>query len=487
MLTLLKKEFNKTYTENGAVTHQTTMSDCLDFFASAGALRQSSPDEITMRFMRAYAEDSDMAMKILFYTRDVRGGLGERRTFRAIMRWLCENHPQSVQKNMKYIAEFGRYDDLLCLMDMGFKKKVIEMVKEQLAEDVLNMSRGESISLMAKWLPSINASSDETVKQAKVIAKALGMNYGDYRKLLSRLRNHLRIIENNLRTRDYTFDYSKQPSKAMFKYRGAFYRNDRERYTDFLGKVTRGEAKLNTGNVMPYEIIAPVVGGAYNKSTYDVDSLDVTWKNLEDFTDGRNAIAVVDGSGSMYCGGNPMPASVALSLGLYFAERNTGAFKDHFITFSHTPRLVEVKGKNIVEKIKYAMSFNEVADTNIEAVFKLILKTAVLNGVKQAELPETIYIISDMEFNHCASGADITNFQNAKKLFEKYGYKLPQVVFWNVNSRNIHQPVTMNEQGVVLVSGCTPRIFSQIAAGNFSPYEFMLDVINSERYADIAA
>ena len=487
MLTLLKKEFNKTYTENGAVTHQTTMSDCLDFFASAGALRQSSPDEITMRFMRAYAEDSDMAMKILFYTRDVRGGLGERRTFRAIMRWLCENHPQSVQKNMKYIAEFGRCDDLLCLMDMGFKKEVIEIVKEQLAEDVLNMTRGESISLMAKWLPSINASSDETVKQAKVIAKALGMSFGDYRKVLSRLRNHLRIIENNLRTRDYTFDYSKQPSKAMFKYRGAFYRNDRERYTDFLGKVTRGEAKLNTGNVMPYEIIAPVVSGRYNKEIHDTGTLNATWMHLEDFTDGRNAIAVVDGSGSMYCGGNPMPASVALSLGLYFAERNTGAFKDHFITFSHTPRLVEVKGKNIVEKIKYAMSFNEVADTNIEAVFKLILKTAVLNGVKQAELPETIYIISDMEFNHCASGADITNFQNAKKLFEKYGYKLPQVVFWNVNSRNIYQPVTMNEQGVVLVSGCTPRIFSQIAAGNFSPYEFMLDVINSERYADIAA
>lgn len=487
MLTLLKNEFNKTYTENGAVTHQTTMSDCLDFFASAGALRQSSPDEIAMRFMRAYAENSDMAMKILFYTRDVRGGLGERRTFRAIMRWLCENHPQSVQKNMKYIAEFGRYDDLLCLMDMGFKKEVIEIIKEQLAEDILNMSKGESISLMAKWLPSINASKDETVKQAKVIAKALGMSFGDYRKVLSRLRNHLRIIENNLRTRDYTFDYSKQPSKAMFKYRGAFYRNDRERYTDFLGKVTRGEAKLNTGNVMPYEIIAPVVSCRYNKEIHDTVALNATWLNLEDFTDGRNAIAVVDGSGSMYCGGNPMPASVALSLGLYFAERNTGAFKDHFITFSHTPRLVEVKGKNIVEKIKYAMSFNEVADTNIEAVFKLILKTAVLNGVKQAELPETIYIISDMEFNHCARGADITNFQNAKKLFEKYGYKLPQVVFWNVNSRNIHQPVTMNEQGVVLVSGCTPRIFSQIAAGNFSPYEFMLDVINSERYADIAA
>jgi len=487
MLTLLKNEFNKTYTENGAVTHQTTMSDCLDFFASAGALRQSSPDEIILRFMRAYAEDGDMAMKILFYARDVRGGLGERRTFKTIIRWLAENHPESVEKNMKYIAEFGRYDDLLVLLDTKFKGQVIEIIKEQLAEDILNMNKREGISLMAKWLPSINASSEETVKQAKKIAKALGMNYEDYRKVLTRLRKYLRIIENNLRTRDYTFDYSKQPSKAMFKYRSAFFRNDRERYEDFLAKVSRGETKLNTGNVMPYEIIAPVVSGRYNKKIHDTSALNATWMHLEDFTDGRNAIAVVDGSGSMYCGGNPMPASVALSLGLYFAERNTGVFKDHFITFSHSPRLVEVKGKNIVEKVQYAMSFNEVDDTNIEAVFKLILKTAVLNGAKQAELPETIYIISDMEFNHCTSGADMTNFENAKRLFEKYGYKLPQVVFWNVNSRNIHQPVTMNEQGVILVSGCTPRIFSQIAAGNFSPYEFMLDVINSERYAVIAA
>lgn len=485
MLTLLKNEFNKTYTENGAVTHQTTESDCLDFFASAGALRQSSPDEIVLRFMRAYAEDADVAMKILFFARDIRGGLGERKVFRTIVKWICENHPESIEKNIKYIAEFGRYDDLLVLLDTQFKSHVIELIKEQLAEDILNMSKGESISLLAKWLPSINASSDETVKQAKKIARVLGMNFGDYRKMLSRLRNHLRIIENNLREKDYSFDYSKQPSKAMFKYRSAFYRNDLERYRQFLDKVERGEAKLNTGNVMPYEIIAPAVLG--NKATIDVGSLNATWNHLEDFTDGRNAIAVIDGSGSMYCGGNPMPATVALSLGLYFAERNKGVFKDHFITFSNRPKLVEVKGKNIVEKVKYAMSFNEVADTNIEAVFELILKTAVKNKVKQEELPETIYIISDMEFNHCTRGADITNFENVKRRFEAYGYKLPQIVFWNVQSRNRQQPVTKNEQGAVLVSGCTPRLFSQIASGNYSPYQFMMDIISSERYAVIAA
>lgn len=485
MLTLLKNEFNKTYTENGAVTHQTTESDCLDFFASAGALRQSSPDEIVLRFMRAYAEDPDVAMKILFFARDIRGGLGERKIFREVLRWLADEHPESIEKNIKYIAEFGRYDDLLVLLDTKFKANVIETVKAQLAEDILNMSKGESISLLAKWLPSINASGDETVKQAKKIARALGMNFADYRKMLSRLRNRLRIIENNLREKDYSFDYSKQPSKAMFKYRSAFYRNDLERYREFLDKVERGEAKLNTGNVMPYEIIAPAVFG--DKATIDAGSLDATWNHLEDFTDGRNAIAVIDGSGSMYCGGNPMPATVALSLGLYFAERNKGVFKNHFITFSNRPKLVEVKGKNIVEKVKYAMSFNEVADTNIEAVFELILKTAVKNKVKQEELPETIYIISDMEFNHCTRGADITNFENAKRRFEAYEYKLPQIVFWNVQSRNRQQPVTKNEQGAVLVSGCTPRLFAQIASGNYSPHQFMLDIISSERYAVIAA
>ena len=189
----------------------------------------------------------------------------------------------------------------------------------------------------------------------------------------------------------------------------------------------------------------------------------------------------------MYDSGKPLPAAVALSLGLYFAEHNTGTFKNHFIEFSSRPQLIEVKGDTFADRLRYVASFNEVADTNLEAVFDLILSAAVRNKVSQEELPATLYLISDMEFNCCVRNADKTNFENAKAKFEAHGYQLPRVVFWNVQSRNQQQPVTQNEQGVALVSGCTPRIFSMIQSGILSPLGYMLDILGAERYAKIAA
>jgi hypothetical protein len=213
--------------------------------------------------------------------------------------------------------------------------------------------------------------------------------------------------------------------------------------------------------------------------------LDVTWRSQEDWVGDENAIAVIDGSGSMYYFNNAEPAAIALSLGIYFAERNTGVFGGHFITFSSSPQLVEIKGADIFEKVKYCRGFNEVANTNIEAVFRLILDTAVKNNVPQDELPKAIYIISDMEFDMCAENSDVSNFENAKRMYAAAGYKLPQVVFWNVASRNRQQPVKLNEQGVALVSGASPQVFSMLQRGTLSPMAFMLDVLGSERYAAI--
>jgi len=198
-------------------------------------------------------------------------------------------------------------------------------------------------------------------------------------------------------------------------------------------------------------------------------------------------LAVIDTSGSMYWNVKPLPAAVALSLGLYFAERNTGAFRNHFIEFSARPQLIEIKGETFADRLRYVASFNEVANTNIEAVFDLILRTAVRNRVPQEELPAKLILISDMEFDSCVTNATSTNFENAKKRFEAFGYKLPQVVFWNVANRNKQQPVRMNERGVVLVSGATPRLFSMVAGGNLSPYTFMMDILGSERYRKIVA
>ena len=315
------------------------------------------------------------------------------------------------------------------------------------------------------------------------------MSCKEYRQTLSRLRRGIAILENNLRERDYSFDYNLQPSKAMLKYRKAFLRNDKERYQGYMELVMSGKAKLNTGTLYPYEIVAPWVNQGGEPGTKEERrALEATWNALPDYTNGENALVVADGSGSMYMSCyRPLPAAVAMSLAVYFAQRNRGAFRGHFMTFSRRPQLVQIKGRDLYEQIRYCMSFNEVANTNIEAVFELLLKTAVHNRLKQSELPSVIYIISDMEFDRCAENSDLTNFQNAKRKFRRAGYRLPRVVFWNVASRNLQQPVTSNEQGVVLVSGCSPRVFQLALSENPSPYRFMLEVLGAERYEKITA
>ena len=497
MLQYLKQESNKTFTENGAATLKTTQSDCLDLFATIGAIRRESDEEIIARFMRAFAEDKDIAMKLLFFARDIRGGLGERKVFRVCLKWLSYNAPEVVRKNLSYISEYGRFDDLLVLFDTPVEKDMLDLIQDQLRKDIYSMNNNEEVSLLGKWLPSVNASNANTIKAAKKIARFLQMDDKGYRKMLARLRAYIRIIENNLREKDYTFDYEKQPSKAMFKYRGAFARNDAERYNIFLNRVSSGEAKLNASTLAPYEIVEPCLNEYWSRLPFmknlteeEKKSLDATWEALPDFGSEANALAIIDTSGSMYCDAKPLPAAVALSLGIYFAEHNTGAFKNHFIEFSREPELIEIKGETFADKLQYICSFNKVADTNIEAVFDLVLSAAVNNSVPQSELPEKLIIISDMEFNACVKNAGATNFNNAKAKFEAAGYKLPEVVFWNVASRNRQQPVTKNEQGVALVSGCTPRLFSQVVDGSLAamtPYEFMLDVLGGERYEKIAA
>ena len=492
MLQYIKKEFDKTFTENMAVTSRTTGSDCLDLFSTIGALRQANEEEIISRFIRAYTENPDTAMKLLFFARDIRGGLGERRVFRIIMNWLAINKPNSARRNIEYIAEYGRYDDLMIFFSTECEKDMLEYVKRQFDKDMLALKNGGEISLLAKWLPSINATNKETIRKARLVARALGLNNAEYRKALTALRAEIKILEDNLRRKDYSFDYEKQPSRAMFKYRKAFFRNDSERYMGFLSKVCSGKAVLHTDNVSPYELIDPYLGcygDSFIRSLSEQEkiALNTTWENIPDFAGDENTLVVVDTSASMYWTKKPSPASVALSLGLYFAERNKGVFKNHFIEFSETPRLIEIKGDTFVDKLSYIATFNEIANTNLEAVFDLLLNAAVKNNVSQNELPQKLIIISDMEFDCCIYNSDDTNFNNAKNKYNAYGYKLPSIVFWNVASRNRQQPVTENEQGVVLVSGVTPRLFSMVAGGALSPYKFMIDVIESERYSKIVA
>ncbi len=497
MLQYLKNEANIAHTENGAVSNASTLSGCLDLCATVGALRHAAEEEIITRFLRSFAENPDLALKTAFFARDIRGGLGERRVFRTIIMWLAKYHPESIRRNIPFVAEFGRYDDLLCLLGTPVQEEALDTIRTQFERDMSNLEKGGTVSLLGKWLPSVNASSAETRRQAKIVARALGLRDDAYRKALSALRGKICIIENNLREKDYSFDYARQPSRAMFKYRKAFLRNDNERYTAFLSAVEKGEANLHADTLMPYELVEPFLDGRNytrdNKSFLrELDgaeqaAINATWKALPDFAGEENALAVVDTSGSMYWQAKPLPAAVALSLGLYFAERSRGAFRGHFIEFSRTPRLIEIKGDSFADRLRYIASFNEVANTNLEAVFELILRTAVKHRVPQSELPATLYIISDMEFDACIEGGGVTNFENAKARFAQHGYALPQVVFWNVASRNRQQPVTMNEQGAALISGCSPRIFRMLSAGVLTPCAFMMETLMGNRYACIGA
>ena len=404
LLHAIEDAANKTYTENGAVTLETTGDCCLDLFATVGALRHVFEEEICLRFQRAWAEDRDLAMKILFFARDVRGGLGERRAFRVITRWLADYAHTSVAKNISNIPEYGRYDDLLSLLATSCEADALRFIAVQWKKDMQALESGEPVSLLGKWLPSVNATNADTIAKGKKVAKYLKLRPVEYRKALTALRKRIHILENDLRVKEYNFDYAKLPSKAMYKYRAAFLRNDEARYHEFLNKVEKGEAQMHTDSLTPYDIVASVLD---NSSRWKPDvkaanaqerkALDVTWKALPDYTCGENALVVVDGSGSMYGYGNPMPAAVALSLGIYFAERNRGQFQNHFITFSEHPRLVKIKGNDIVDKVMYCESYNECANTNIEAVFRLILTTAKIHQVPQEEMPSRIYIVSDME------------------------------------------------------------------------------------------
>lgn len=488
MLNFLKKESNTAHTENGGIAYRSTESYCLDMFFKAGAMRNSSEQEIAETVIRAYAEDPDKAMKIIFFARDARGGLGERRFFRIAISALVKTDAAAVNKNIDLFAEYGRFDDLCVLLGTALEKDAAETINTQLCQDIAAMADGKKVSLLAKWLPSVNASSKETRNMGRHLAALLNMSESEYRKILSALRRYIGIIENNLRERDYTFEYEVQPSCATFKYRNAFIRNDGERYTEYLNKIHSGDAKLHADRLFPYDIVRAAIKG--DISPEEKLFLDAAWKSLPDLSAVKheNAIAVIDGSGSMTCGIGIRPIDAALSLGIYFAEHNKGAFADYFITFSETPQLVEIMGKDIIEKTRYCYTFNEIANTDLEAVFRLILKTAVKNRVPQSEMPAKLYIISDMQFDRCVEGGNSnTLFRSMKKLYSKYGYKLPEVIFWNVNSRCDAIPVTRSETGAALVSGYSPAIFDMVISGECSPETVMNSILSSERYSQITA
>ena len=493
----LKTEANYTHTLNGAKTHGSTGNACLDFFAVSGGMRyRKSADQISL-FDRAYIETPDLAMKLLFYIRDIRGGMGERKLFRTLLRHVAFTWPDSVRKNVEYIADFGRWDDLLCLLGSPAEKQMVQAVKKQLEEDREALELREAgkedahISLLAKWLPSDNASSPRTRRSAYQLIKAIGMEQKDYRYLVTALRARIGLTERQLtRKQPRKVNYEAVPGQAMLKYRNAFMRGDRERYADYLQDVHDGVKQIHAGTLFPYEVLRPFFKGGYwcRKDPKGMETLELLWKHLPGAVGNVNAISVVDTSGSMYGGfGSLTPALISQAMGLYCAERCEGLFHNHMITFESTPHLVTIHGESLRDKLEYIGTLPWGGSTNLEAVFDLILTTAIKGRVNQKELPSVIYIFSDMEFNWCMENADETVYANARKRFEAAGYQMPAVVFHNVNSWQMQVPVTTHTAGTALSSGAATHTLEHKFDGNITPMEHMLRVLNSRRYAMIHA
>ena len=477
LIRAFENEQAESFTVNRAKTYNTTMNHIVDLFAMGGALRNRTEDDIKMMFSLSFAEDELLALKLLFYLRDIREGIGERRTFRICLQHLGNVHPEIIIKNFDNIVEFGRWDDLLILLDTRAEMATLNYIVEAIKKDL----ESDQISLLAKWLPSLNASSKKTKHYARKICKYTRFSPRGYRKYLSEQRAQLNIVETLLSEKRYDeIDYSKLPSRALFMYREAFAKHDFEKYNDFFHSVEKGEAKINTKNVLPYEIVHEYLLGKREP----IQNLETTWKNLSDYTNDKNSLVVVDTSGSMLSGKNYSPMSVSLSLGIYFAERNKGAFNNHFMTFSAKPKLQKIKGNSLYEKVFNLQKADWGMNTNLELVFQNILDFGIKHNVPSNEMPETIFIVSDMEFDACVKSDD-KNFEKIKQLYQDSGYDIPLLVFWNVNSMQNNVPVKENEKGVVLVSGLSPIIFKMVVEKDYSPLSFVLKTINKERYEKI--
>lgn len=496
LLNGLKVATNYNHTENGSVAHKSTLSAIYDMYALGGAYRNRTDEDCILLFKNALEENEELAMKCLFYLRDVRGGQGERRFFRVCMNWLANENPKAVKRNLEQFSEFGRWDDLYCLVNTPVEDDMFALMYEQLSKDVESLEKeNQGVSLLGKWLKSCNASSKETTRLGNITREAFGLTHKQYRKILSALRTRINIVEKLMSENRWDeIEFDKIPSKAGLIYKNAFARRDiiAQKYAEFMKDAN---TKVNAGTLYPYEVVKEVVNHINYYSNNPIKMTDIEravvnkyWDNLTDYFNGAalNALAVVDTSGSMW----GTPINVAISLGMYCAERAQGPFANHYISFASQPQLIKVEGIDFVDKVYRIYATNLVDNTNLEAVFDLLLDTAIRNNVSQSEIPENIIIISDMQIDEARSSwrarkrvAPVnTVMEMARVKWAAAGYTLPHLIYWNVDAR---QNTFLDDgENVSYVSGFSSSTFEQIMSGK-TGVELMLEKLMSDRYAVI--
>jgi len=464
-----------TVTENGMATNSTSLNACVDLFFNIGAMRGQDKKRLIATFSKAFNEDPKRAMKLLFWARDIRGGAGERQVFKDILAYLAENHDLVLKPNLHLISEYGRWDDLLVLVGTYLEQDALTLIANALREES---------QLCAKWMPRKGQAAEKLRAFLKLSPK-------QYRKTLVNLTN---VVETKMCAREWdSIEFGKLPSVASARYQKAFGKNAYASYSAYIESLVKGEAKINAGAVYPYDVTKSLTHG-------NAKVANEQWKALPNYLEGANdmILPVVDVSGSMStpAGGSKTVTcmDVAISLGLYISERNEGPFKDAFITFSNNPQLQVVNG-SLEDRYHQMARADWGMSTNLEATFKLILDQATKHKLSQDEMPNKILILSDMEFNSATGGGGWRNDRSAwnptaqqmiEKMYEDAGYKVPQIVYWNIQSRNGGVPVAFDKLGTALVSGFSPAIMTSLLGGDIeSPQQIMDKTISSERYAPI--
>ena len=498
--TAMYREGSTKLTENGAHAYDSTAQGALlDLFSQIGALRPRTEDEITRKFAAAFREDKLLATKMLFYAGDIRnGGLGERRTFRTCLRWMAENHPEIVNKNMELIPYFNRFDSWFVLIGTKCEKLMWETVANTLAADMKaykasTVKKIVPVSLLAKWMPSENTSSVETRKLASKAMHALHLEPRKYRKMLSALRKHINVVERQMSAGEWgLIDYAKVPSYAMHNYGSAFAKHDHERFDAYLKSVSKGEVKINAATLYPYDLVEKYMkrtncsvrgnyfGDCWVATTPDT-VVEAQWKALPNYpTKPMNAVVMADVSASMH--GRPMATSIGLAI--YFAQHNTGLYHNQYMTFTNEPHFVNIKeGASLLENVQKVAAAGVGYSTNLEKAFQEVLDVAVANRVPANQMPKTFVVISDMEIDRYMRPGRHWDFLKVMEArYNAKGYELPAIYLWNVGARK--DTFLSQSEKVYFVSGQSPSTFKQIcnAVDGMTAYDLMIQTLNNPAY-----
>ncbi|MBO5824223.1 MAG: DUF2828 family protein, partial [Prevotella sp.] len=457
---------------------------------------------IESKFAAAFREDKLLATKMLFYSGDIRqGGLGERRTFRICLRWLAENYPEIVNKNIELIPYFNRFDSWFVLCGTKCEKLMWENVARTLAADMkaYNASVGSKhvpVSLLAKWMPSENTSSEKTRQMAVKAQRALQLTPRKYRKMLSALRKHINVTERMMSAGEWAkIDYAKVPSYAMHNYGSAFAKHDHERFDAYLKSVNKGETKINAATLYPYDLVERYMGGSSWANGRAVCGdcvvsikedavVEAQWKALPNYlTKPMNAVVMADVSGSMR--GRPMATSIGLAI--YFAQHNTGLYHNQYMTFTSEPHFVNIKeGASLLENVQKVAAAGVGYSTNLERAFQEVLDVAVANRVPVNQMPKTFVVISDMEIDkYMRPGRHWDFLKVMEARYNAKGYKLPKIVMWNVNARK--DTVLSQDESTIFISGQSPSSFKALCQNldGITAYELMLQVLNGKAYEKV--